>query len=46
MATLLLNSFFQMGEKIGPILAWTFSLLMVVEIIYVMVKYLGGPAKK
>lgn len=38
----LLNNFYEFGNKMGPILTWVFILLMVVEIVYVMVKYLGG----
>jgi len=39
---ILLNAFYEFGNTIGPILTWTFILLMVVELIYVMAKYLGG----
>lgn len=43
----LLNSFYEFGNKLGPILTWVFILLMVVELVYVMAKYLGGgDAKK
>ena len=38
----LLNGFYEFGSKLGPILTWVFILLMVVELIYVMAKYLGG----
>jgi len=37
----LLNAFYEAGNKIGPILGWVFFLLMVIELIYVMAKYLG-----
>ncbi len=38
----LLNNFYEFGNKLGPILTWVFILLMVVELVYVMAKYLGG----
>ncbi len=38
----LLNAFYEAGNKIGPILCWLFILLMTIELIYVMVKYLGS----
>lgn len=38
----LLNNFYEFGNKLGPILTWVFILLMVVEMVYVMAKYLGG----
>lgn len=38
----LLNGFYEFGNKLGPILTWVFILLMVVELVYVMAKYLGG----
>ena len=43
---LLLNDFYEFGNMIGPILTWVFILLMVVEIVYVMAKYLGGDKGK
>jgi hypothetical protein len=39
MAPQLLNSIFDAGESIGPILAYTFLLLMLIELGYVFVKY-------
>ena len=39
---LLLNAFYEFGNKLGPILTWVFILLMVVQLVYVMAKYLGG----
>ena len=42
----LLNAFYDIGNVVGPILTWVFILLMVVELIYVMVKYLGGDDKE
>ncbi len=38
---LLLNAFFEAGNVIGPILVWVFVLLMFIEVVYVMAKYLG-----
>lgn len=38
---LLLNAFYDAGNTIGPILVWIFVLLMTIEVIYVMAKYLG-----
>lgn len=43
---MLLNAFYDAGNKIGPILAWTFALLMTIQVIYVMAKYLGSSTKK
>jgi len=42
---LLLNAFYDAGNTIGPILCWIFILLMAIELIYVMAKYLGGSKK-
>jgi hypothetical protein len=42
MTSLLLNSLYETGNLVGPILGWVFGLLMVIELIYVMVKYLGS----
>ena len=39
MAPQLLNAFFNAGESIGPILAYTMALLMAIELGYVFVKY-------
>lgn len=36
---LLLNSTYEAGNAIGPILAYSFSIAIVVEICYVWVKY-------
>jgi hypothetical protein len=38
-APLLLNAVFNAGESIGPVLAYTFCLLMAIELAYVFVKY-------
>ncbi len=46
MNSLLLNSFYETGNTIGPILAWVFGILMAIELIYVMVKYLGSGSGK
>ena len=40
-----LNAFYNAGNKIGPVLTWIFIILMVVELAYVMIKYLGGSEK-
>lgn len=42
MTSLLLNAFYDAGNTVGYIMAWVFGLLMVIELIYVMVKYLGS----
>lgn len=38
-APLLLNAIYDAGNKIGPILCYTFILLMVIEIVYVWIRY-------
>ena len=44
---LLLSAFYDSVNKtIGPVLMWIFTLLMAIEIIYVMAKYLGSEEKK
>ncbi len=43
---MLLNSVYQLGNQIGFILMWVFILLMTIELIYVMAKYLGSSPKK
>ena len=45
MSYVLLNAFYDAGNKVGNILAWVFILLMFIEVVYVMAKYLG-PSKK
>lgn len=35
----LLNAVYNIGDSIGPILAYTFALLMTIELIWVWVKY-------
>ncbi len=43
---MLLNAFYDAGDKIGGVLTWVFILLMLIELIYVMAKYLGGSEEK
>jgi len=44
---LLLNAFYDtVNNSVGPTLAWIFVLLMGIELIYVMAKYLGSSDKK
>ncbi len=40
LTTMLLNAFYDFGNKIGPLLTWVFILAMTVELIFVMAKYL------
>ncbi|MEI8278514.1 MAG: hypothetical protein WCG87_02055 [Bacteroidota bacterium] len=43
---LLLNAFFDnVNNNVGPTLTWVFIFLMVIELIYVMAKYLGSSDK-
>ena len=43
---LLLGAFYDsVNEHIGPVLMWVFILLMTIELIYVMAKYLGSSDK-
>jgi len=47
MNNLLLGAFYDSVTKnVGPTLMWVFALLMAIELIYVMVKYLGSEDKK
>lgn len=39
MQTILLNAFYNSGDKLGSILSWIFILLMTIEIVYVFMKY-------
>ena len=39
MQTILLNALFDSGNKVGPVLASIFILLMLIEMTYVFVKY-------
>jgi len=44
---LILGAFYDtVNTSVGPTLAWVFMLLMTVELIYVMAKYLGSSDKK
>lgn len=43
MSYLLLNAFYDtVNKSVGPTLMWIFMLLMLIELIYVMAKYLGS----
>jgi amino acid permease len=47
MNMLLLNAFYDsVNKNWGPTLMWVFFFLMIVEMIYVMVKYLGSEDHK
>ena len=39
MQTLMLNATYDAGDKMGPVLASIFILLMIIEMTYVFVKY-------
>lgn len=40
---LMLNAFYDaVDNHVGPVLMWVFILLMTIELIYVMAKYLGS----
>jgi len=44
---LLLSAFYDnVNKNVGPTLMWVFILLMAIELIYVMVKYLGSSDEK
>ena len=44
---LMLSAFYDnVNKNIGPVLMWVFILLMAIELIYVMAKYLGSSDKK
>jgi len=44
MTSVLLNAFYDtVNQSVGPVLAWVFVLLMFIELVYVMAKYLGAP---
>ncbi|MBS1689652.1 MAG: hypothetical protein JSS96_13070 [Bacteroidetes bacterium] len=44
---LLLGAFYDnVNKNVGPTLMWVFILLMTIELIYVMVKYLGSSDEK
>ncbi len=47
MNNLLLNAFYDsVNKNLGPTLMWVFTILLTVELIYVMVKYLGSEDHK
>jgi amino acid permease len=47
MTSVLLNAFYDtVNQSVGPTLAWVFVLLMFIELVYVMAKYLGAPKDK
>ena len=39
MQTILLNALYDSGDKLGGVLSWIFILLMLIEIVYVFLKY-------
>ena len=44
---MLLSAFYdKVNNSVGPTLMWVFFLLMIIELIYVMVKYLGSGDRK
>jgi hypothetical protein len=43
---MLLNAFYDAGNKIGPVLTWFFIIMMTIGVVYTMAKYLGGSEKK
>lgn len=47
MTSVLLNKFYDtVNTSVGPTLAWVFGLLLFIELVYVMAKYLGTSEKK
>lgn len=47
MTHLILGAFYDsVNNNIGPTLMWVFFFLLVIELLYVMVKYLGSGDKK
>jgi uncharacterized membrane protein (DUF373 family) len=43
MTSLLLSAFYDnVNKNVGPTLMWVFFFLMIIELIYVMVKYTDG----
>lgn len=47
MNTIVLSAFYDnINKNVGPTLMWVFSLLLTIELIYVMAKYLGTGDKK
>jgi len=45
MNSVMLSSFYETGNQVGHILAWVFGILLAIEVIYVMVKYLFSKEK-
>lgn len=46
MSYLLLNAFYDsVNNSVGPVLMWVFILLMTIELIYVMAKYVFSSGK-
>ena len=44
---LILGAFYDnVNKNVGPTLMWVFTLLMTIEVLYVMFKYLGAEDKK
>ncbi len=44
---LMLSAFYDnINKNVGPTLMWVFSILLTIELVYVMVKYLGTGDKK
>ena len=47
MNNLILGAFYDnINKNVGPTLMWVFSILLAIELIYVMAKYLGTDDKK
>jgi hypothetical protein len=47
MNNLILSAFYDnVNKNVGPVLMWVFLLLMGIELIYVMAKYLGSSNEK
>lgn len=47
MNNLMLSAFYDnINRNVGPTLMWVFTILLTIELIYVMVKYLGAGNKK
>ncbi len=47
MNNLMLSAFYDnINRNVGPTLMWVFTILLTIELIYVMVKYLGVGNKK
>ncbi len=47
MKLLVLNAFYDnINKNVGPTLMWVFAILLTIELIYVMAKYLGTNESK